>query len=601
MEEIEYSEEKLSLGIWKKVFRLVWQHKSTVIKMAIFSMLLGGLDVAFPLVNSNALKHFFTEGRTDKLGLFIFLYAFFALAYGIIIYAFIKEGSILEVTVAKELRKKAFERLQELPFSYFDKNPSGWIMSRLTSDARRLSEVLSWSIIDLLWSSVSMISILVVLCILNIKLALIILILTPLFLLVCFYFRKKILRAYRDVRKTNSEITAAFNEGILGAKTTKTLVLEEQKGNEFSALTHKMKRNVVRAISFSSVLFPIILLIGYIGVAFTLYEGVLLGIELATLYLFINYTTQFFDPVIRASEIYSEFQQAQAAAERVIGLMETIPEIDDSEDIKKKYGTILNPIEENYEKLVGEIEFKDVTFTYTGNKNILENFNLKIKAGQSIALVGQTGSGKSTIVNLLCRFYEPTSGTILIDGVDYKERSIGWLHSNLGYVLQSPHLFNGTVMENVKYASPNISDKQAIEACKKVMAHDFIMQLEKGYDTNVGEGGNKLSLGQKQLIAFARAIVADPSILILDEATSSIDTKTEYDIQAVINASMQGRTSICVAHRLSTIISADVIIVIQKGKIVEKGTHKELLELKGAYYNLYKKQFIDEETEKMKY
>jgi len=309
----------------------------------------------------------------------------------------------------------------------------------------------------------------------------------------------------------------------------------------------------------------------------------------------------FFEPVAQIARVIAEFQQAQASAERIIMLIETKADISDSPDVVKKYGTLFEPKKENWEPLVGDVEFDNVSFQYTDNEIVLDQFSLKVKAGSSVALVGATGSGKSTIVNLICRFYEPTKGVIRIDGTDYKDRSIGWLHSNLGYVLQSPHLFNGTIMENIRYGRLDAADEEVIHAAKLVSAHEFIMSFEEGYQTNVGEGGSKLSVGQRQLISFARALIADPKILILDEATSSIDTKTEYTIQEVINVVLKGRTSFIVAHRLSTIISADLILVIQDGKIVEQGTHKELLALEKEYYSLYKNQFINEAMEKSKY
>lgn len=308
----------------------------------------------------------------------------------------------------------------------------------------------------------------------------------------------------------------------------------------------------------------------------------------------------FFDPIMQIARILANLQQAQASAERIIDLIETEPDIKDTDEVIEKYGTLLNPKRENWEPLIGDVEFKNVSFSYIQNEQVLKNFSLNIKAGTSVALVGATGSGKSTIVNLICRFYEPTSGEILIDGKNYKERSIGWLHENLGYVLQTPHLFNGTIMENIRYGRLNATDEEVVEAAKVVSADEFINDLDMKYETNVGEGGAKLSLGQRQLISFARAVLANPRILILDEATSSIDTKTEYTIQSVINELLKGRTSFIVAHRLSTIINADLILVIKDGEILEKGNHKELLKLKGEYYNLYKNQFINEQMEKTK-
>ena len=369
-----------------------------------------------------------------------------------------------------------------------------------------------------------------------------------------------------------------------------------------------MKKDSIKAVVRSSIFWPLVLVLGYVGVATTLRigSGFVLGefgetiITVSVLYLFISYTTMFFDPIMQIARILANLQQAQASAERIIDLIETEPDIKDSEAVIEKYGTLLEPKRENWEPLIGDIEFKNVNFQYIENEVVLKDFSLNIKAGTSVALVGATGSGKSTIVNLICRFYEPTSGEILIDGKNYKERSIGWLHENLGYVLQTPHLFNGTIKENIKYGKLDATDEEVYAAAKAVSADEFINTFEQKYDTNVGEGGSKLSLGQRQLISFARAILCNPRILILDEATSSIDTKTEVLIQDVINKLLKGRTSFIVAHRLSTIINADLILVIKDGTVIEKGNHKELLQLKGEYFNLYKNQFINEQIDKTK-
>jgi ATP-binding cassette subfamily B protein len=324
-------------------------------------------------------------------------------------------------------------------------------------------------------------------------------------------------------------------------------------------------------------------------------------ISIGTLILFTGYVWQFFDPVNNIATIFARFQQAQASAERIVSLIETKADITDSEEVIDKYGTLFDYKRENFEPLRGDISFKNVSFKYNVGEQVLSNFNLDVKAGQSIALVGHTGAGKTTIVNLICRFYEPTEGQILIDGKDYKERSMGWLHSNLGYVLQTPHLFSGTVMDNIKYGKIGSTDEEAIAAAKAVEAHEFIMKFEKGYDTECGEGGSRLSVGQKQLISFARAILANPKILVLDEATSSVDTETEKAVQTAISKILKGRTSFIVAHRLSTIVSSDRILVLEQGNVIEEGTHRELIAKKGHYYKLYTNQYTEEMLELSKY
>lgn len=608
-EEHDYNSEKFSVGVWKKILSKVFKRKKNIIIMIISVILLSCLDILNPLLNSKIIEVFFSENpQFDKTWLYISLYVLCAVGYAVVIYMFINMAGIVEVEVAHELREEAFIKLQELPFSYYDKTAAGWIMARLTSDSRKLAEIISWGMVDFIWGIGTMVGILVVLYVIFWPLALIITFLTPILFLVCLYFRKTILKAYRNVRKTNSKITGSYNEGILGTKTTKTLVLEKTRSKEFDDLCITMKKDSINAIVKSSIFWPLVLVLGYVGVAATLRigSGFVLGefgdlvITVPVLYLFTNYTQMFFDPIMQIARILANLQQAQASAERLIDLIETEPEIKDTEEVIEKYGTLLEPKRENWEPLIGDIEFKNVNFSYIENELILKDFSLKIKAGTSVALVGATGSGKSTIVNLICRFYEPTAGEILIDGKNYKERSIGWLHENLGYVLQTPHLFNGTIMENIKYGRLDATDEEVYQAAKAVSADEFINELDMKYDTNVGEGGAKLSLGQRQLISFARAVLADPKILILDEATSSIDTKTEYTIQSVINQLLKGRTSFIVAHRLSTIINSDLILVIKDGQILEKGNHKELLKLKGEYYNLYKNQFINEQIDKTK-
>ena len=349
---------------------------------------------------------------------------------------------------------------------------------------------------------------------------------------------------------------------------------------------------------FSALFLPIVISMGSIGTGFALWLGggnVISGtISFGTFVMFITYTVQFFDPVSQLAGTIAELQNAQASAERIINLIETQPDIWDRKDVIEKYGDLFNGKKENWEPIHGDIEFKDVCFSYKNGETVLENFNLKVKKGATIALVGETGSGKSTLVNLICRFYEPISGEILIDGKDYRERSLLWLQSSIGYVLQSPHLFSGTIRENIRYGKLEASDDEIEAAAKLVNAHGFIMKTDKGYDSQVGEGGGNLSTGEKQLISFARAIVSNPALFVLDEATSSIDTETERMIQNAIEKVLSDRTSFVVAHRLSTIVSADKILVIRNGKITESGTHRELLKKKGYYYNLYTNQLLEE-------
>lgn len=592
--------QKIKISVWRKVGKVVIKSKKPLFFLIISSLLLGVLDVLPPVLNRYALRTFFGETPDySTVWYFIAASAALAVAFGIVGYAFIKAAGYLESDVAYELRKESFEKLQKLSFDYYDVTPAGWIVSRLTSDARRLSEILSWGLMNVVWAVTSMSAALIMMFIVKWQLALIVLGIMPIMFLVSFFLRRKILKSYREVRKTNSRITGAYNEGIMGNKTSKTLVLEDYNMAEFRHITTDMKRQSIKAVFYSSLLWPLFIALSYLGVVLILGIGgdMVLNhlFDVATLYMFMNYTLFFFDPVLSLADIMAQMQQAQAAAERVVALIEQEPTIKDSLEVVEKYGSILNPKPENYLDIKGNITFKDVDFQYVENEPILTNFNLDIKAGMSVALVGSTGSGKSTIVNLVCRFYEPTKGQILVDGIDYKEMSLGNLRSNLGYVLQTPHLFNLSVADNIRYGRKNATIDEVIEVAKEIGAHEFIMKMEKGYDSLVGEEGSLLSAGERQLISFARALLVDPKILVLDEATSSIDTKTEQAILKAIDKVMSGRTTFIVAHRLSTVKEVDKILVIDDGKIIEQGTHDELIKLEKEYFNLYKNQFINEQ------
>lgn len=589
-------------SIWKKIFKTILKDKKILIKMMLTVVALTALDIGTPLLNEYALSNYFNTdpnlNNYDTATIFSIIYVVVALLNGFGVFLYIYYADKLYVSCSYNLRKDAYEKLQELPFSYYDQTPQGWLMARMTSDSRKLANIISWTLVDMVWSILSMLGILVILIILEIKLAIIILILLPVMLFFAFFIRKYILKAHRKTREVNSQITAMYNEGFSGMKTIKSLVIEDLNEKEFINETSKYRKSSMKAIIFSSLMGPIMFFIGYIGVSLTVYFGgdmVLKGtLTVGVLYLFIDYTVRFFDPIFVISHSFAEFQNAQASAERIIGLIETKPQITDSAEVIEKYGTLFEPKKENYEPLIGDVEFKDVTFKYVEGEEVLKNFSLKVKSGTSVALVGHTGSGKSTIINLICRFYEPCDGKILIDNQDYKERSIGWLHSNIGYVLQTPQLFSGTVEENIRYGKLDATMDEIIEAAKVANAHDFIIKLEKGYQTDIGEGGNKLSLGQKQLISIARAIIGNPKLLILDEATSSVDTESEAKIQDAIIKIMKDKTTFSVAHRLSTIVNSDLILVLKDGKVIEQGNHKELLNMKGYYFELYRNQFMNE-------
>jgi len=588
MEEQKEMKLKVDKKIWKEMFNYFKVFKKDFTILIGFMVALAATDITFPLLTRYAIDNFVAEGDYEGLTQVAFLYVGLAIALSLIVFFFIRYAGKLEMEIQYKLRKDSFRKLQRLSFSYYDKNAVGWMIARTTSDAQKIAETVAWGIVDMVWGGTMMLGVSVVMLLINWKLALVTLLTVPILAFISIFFEKKMLLSYRGVRKINSKITGLFNDGIVGAKTTKTLVREGLNIEEFSDVTKDMKKTSIRAATLSAGYLPMTLFISAVGTVLTLFFGsnLLIGgaLTYGTLVLFITYARQFFDPVLELARIYTEMISAQAAAERVMGLLNEKEEIaDDQVEQKEDYGTIK-----------GDVTFENVNFYYKEGEYILKDFNLKVKAGETIALVGETGSGKSTIVNLACRFYEPTEGRILIDGEDYKKKPQKWLHSNIGYVLQAPHLFSGTIKDNIRYGKLDATEDEVIEAAKVVRAHDFIMKLENGYDTEVGEGGGMLSTGEKQLVSFARAIIGKPSLFFLDEATSSIDTESEAKIQKAIEEVLQNRTSFIVAHRLSTIRSADRILVIDKGEILEQGTHEELLKRKGHYYELYTNQFIDE-------
>ena len=600
-EEEEYTETKFDAFIWKRILSYMKPLKKYAIIAVMAATVLAVADITYPLINRYGIDTIIETGDLSKLPWFVGMYLIFMVVLATMVFTFIYMAGKIQNQLAYSIREHAFKKLQSLPFSYYDRTPVGWIMARMTSDSRNLSDILSWGLIDLTWSGLMMIGLIVVMLIINFKLALITLTVLPVLVFLSLYFRKRILKAYRQIRKQNSKITGAFNEGIGGAKTTKTLVLEESNYRDFDRMTSNMKRHSVKAAVFAGLYFPSILFVASIATALVFYYG---GMDVSNevisvgiLYVFISYVGQFFEPIMQLANILARFQQAQASGERILSLIDAENDITDTDEVLEKYGTMSNPKKENWELLHGDVTFDHVSFKYKKGEQVLKDFNLEVKRGQSIALVGHTGAGKSTIVNLICRFYEPTEGRILIDGVDYKDRSIGWLHDSLGYVLQSPHLFSGTIMENIRYGRLEATDEEVIKAAKMVEADDFIITFEEGYQTEVGEGGSRLSVGQKQLISFARALVANPSILILDEATSSVDTNTEKSIQHAIETVMEGRTTFIIAHRLSTIVNSDVILVLENGQIIEQGTHDELIAQGNHYYKLYTNQFKNTQIE----
>ena len=595
IEEKDFSEKKTK-GLWKRIFSYAMQHKKLVFFTLIVMGVVAFCDVLFPLMSRYAINNFIEKQTTDGIVGFAIFFLLLIACSAVCVYMFIRNAGMLEMRMSYAIRRDAFRKLQELSFSYYDTTAVGYIMARMVSDIARLSEMVAWSIVDVIYALVYIVGVIIAMLVLNAKLAgLVLLIVIPI-AVISYFLQRLILKYQRKVKKVNSKITAAYNEGIVGAVTTKTLVREQQTEQEFKELSSDMKRISIKSATFSALLMPLVMFWGSVGTGIALWRGgsMIDIIGFGTLAVFVSYSTQLFDPILSFVRVISDFQAARASAERVIALLDEKCEITDTPEVIEKFGTEFEPKYENWPAIKGDIEFKDVSFGYKNCPPLFTNFNLKIKAGENIAIVGETGAGKSTLVNLICRFYEPTAGQILIDGVDYRERSMLWLQRSLGFVLQTPHLFSGTIADNIRYSDPTASLERVKAAASLINADDFIEKLDNGYETDVGEGGTLLSTGQKQLVSFARVVLADPRIFVLDEATSSIDTETEALIQNAITTVLKGRTSFVIAHRLSTIRHADRILVVDSGKVIESGTHDELMEKRGHYYSLYTIQSNDE-------
>lgn len=588
---------------WKKLFRYIRFLKTPFVLLLFAAMATALFDAIFPYFSRYAIDHFIALQTTEGLGVFALLYA---LAAGLqtganVIYC--QQCIVIEMKVGQALRDACFEHLQRLPLSFFNVTPVGYLVARVMSDTNQLGSIFSWRLAEFVWNGCYLVFVVVSMFLLSWRLALLVLIVVPPIALVCSFFQRRLLRANRRVRRANSTLTASFNENISGAKTIKTLAVEDTVCREFREINLDMRRKAMHAKTLHALFQPLVMFLGSVSLALVMAAGGVMvgpwGIPLGTLAVFISYTMNIVEPIQMVVSVLADAIAVQANVERVNRLLETVPAIQDTPAIEEKYGDIFHPKKENWESIQGDITFQDVTFRYPdGEVNVLEHFNLHIPAGSTVAIVGETGAGKSTLVNLACRFYEPTEGKILIDGVDYRERSVGWLHSNIGYVLQSPHLFTGTIEENIRYGKLDATREEIEQAAKMACAHDFIMAMPGGYQAQVGEGGSQLSTGQKQLISIARAIVANPRIFVLDEATSSVDTETEALIQQIIGKVLENRTSFLIAHRLSTVKNAHVILVVRDGKIIERGTHGELLRKHGYYYSLYTRQFQEERFQK---
>lgn len=574
-------------------------YRATLLRMILCGLAGSAVDILLPLFQRYALNHFVGGATLDTLPIYVAAYLFAVLFAGLVNYVALSNATKIEVSINRDLRNAAFDHLQTLSFSYFNQNSVGYIHSRVMSDTERIGSLASWSMMDAVWHISYLLGAVGVMFAINARLAAMVTVILPLICALFAFFQKKLIAVNRTIRETNSQITSEFNEGITGAKTIKTLVIEDDMSAKFRESTTEMRRKSVHGARLRGLFAATMNLASSLALAIVLWKGgYIAGHEVGTFSMFMSYAQGMMEPVRWIIDCISDLITTQVNIERFTRLMHTQSDVTDRPDVIAKYGDSFEPKRENWEPLHGDIEFRDVSFRYPdGDEYVLEHFSLKIPFGTNLAIVGETGAGKSTLVNLVCRFFEPTEGQVLIDGRDARDRSQLWLHSAIGYVLQTPHLFSGTVRENLLYGNQGADDEQIAQALRLVSADSVVARLEHGLDSDVGEGGDLLSTGEKQLISFARAILADPRILVLDEATASVDTITEQKIQAAIDTVIRGRTSLVIAHRLSTVRNADWILVVRGGKIVEQGTHDALIAQRGYYCDLYTRQYEDEATD----
>ncbi len=589
-EEFEFEEEEFDTRFnGRTISRILAQakpHWRWLVGFLISIAIVSAMDSYFTFLSKRIVDEGIIAGEKAALLRVVGIYASLIVVQSVGAFGFIFLAGVLGERIRYDLRKKLFNHLQDLSFSYFDRTPVGWIMARVTSDTDRIAELATWGLLDITWGFMNISTALYFMFVINWKLALIVLTIIPILVVVAAQFQKRILVQYRRVRKLNSKITGSYNENINGVRVVKALCREEENLREFGELTGDMYRASYRAAWLSALFLPVVQLISSMAVTSIVWFGGLqvqvAGLTIGGIQAFVSYVTFMLWPVQDLARVYAEMQHAIASAERVFSLLDSVPDVVD------------RPGAEDPGTIRGDIEFDGVDFWYDQENPVLTGFSLKIKRGETIALVGPTGGGKTTLVNLVCRFYEPKRGTICIGGRDYLDLSLHAIQSRIGVVLQTPHLFSGSIRENIRYGKLDATDEEIEQAARLAGAHDFIRTLEAGYDEEVGEGGELLSVGQKQLISLARAVLAQPEIFIMDEATSSVDTLTEDLIQRGMETLMQDRTSFIIAHRLSTIKRADRIVVIEDGRVTEMGTHAELLRQRGHYYRLYTQQFRQE-------
>ncbi|MCY4144443.1 MAG: ABC transporter ATP-binding protein [Gammaproteobacteria bacterium] len=574
---------KMEVSLWQRLFGYVLHYRGHLLVVGICGAVVGATEMTYGLVTKWLIDDIQANGTQASLSTWAALIVAASAVVSIAMVGLVFYVSKLRAMASFDIRRDAFLNIQKQSFKFFDKRPVGWLMARLTSDCERLTDILTWAFIDFVWGTAMMLSMGVVMVILNWKLALCAFSILPIIGWATIKFRRSILRTARDVRSTNSLITGSFNESMMGVLTSKSFVQESKNLQEFTHLTDRMYTSSVKNLTLAALYMPIVMTMASVSTGLVLSIGgmeFLNGILLAgSLIAFLLWVRYFFEPTIEMAHWFTEMQTAQASAERILAVMDATPDID--------AGDMLAASQHNG---VSSIKVQEVDFAYSEQKTVLSEINLQADSGETIALVGPTGGGKTTLANLLCRFYEPTSGRILVNNLDYREIPLYWYRSQLGVVLQHPHVFSGSILENIRYGRTDASDSEVFEAAKLAGAHGFIEAMEQSYSTEAGASGCKLSAGQKQLLSIARAILADPQVLVLDEATSSVDTDTEQHIQRGLENLLKDRICFVIAHRLSTIRNATRIAFIHEGRIVELGSHQELLKIDGQYADMYRQQ-----------
>ena len=578
----EELQEGFNISHLKRLIRYMKPYKNKVILSVTLMIISSFVSLLGPYLIKIALDDIIPSGNLVNLTILSVIYALSL----ILVSAFMKQRIITMGKVGQDIlvdmRKDLFVNLQTLPFSYYDSRPHGKILVRVVNYINSLSDLLSNGFVNLIADTVTLIITVIFMFVLDYRLALVSLLGLPLLMTVIMSIKKAQRRAHQKLSSKQSNMNAYVHESINGIKVTQSFSREEENMRIYKDVCKQYSDAWMDSVKLNFLVWPSIDIISVASVALIYLFGILVfdsSIKVGVLVAFIGYVWRFWAPITNIGNFYNTIINAMAYLERIFETMDEKPLIHD-----KVGATILPPIE-------GHVEFKDVTFMYEEDNPILKNININIQSGESIALVGPTGAGKSTIVSLISRFYDINEGQILIDGIDIRDVTLKSLREQMGIMLQDSFIFSGTIMDNIRYGNLEATDEEVIAAAKVVRAHDFIMEFENGDYTEVNERGSRLSVGQRQLISFARALLADPKILILDEATSSIDTQTELLLQKGLDELLKGRTSFIIAHRLSTIKNSSRIMYIDNGSIVECGTHDELMSLKGHYYNLYQSQY----------